>query len=620
MCGIAGILRWEPPICRPGEIERMTRTVAHRGPDGEGVWTSERIALGHRRLAIIDLESGRQPMSNEDGTVLLTFNGEIYNYRELRSDLRHRGHCFATQSDTEVIVHAYEEWGADCVERFRGMFAFGIADVRRRRLFLARDPFGIKPLYYRRGCGYVAFGSELAALREVDDVVPTGNLQAVDYYFRFQYIPTPQTIYQDVYKLPPASTMMIDFDGRVAGPDPYWSLSFESEDGISDAEWCERAEAALRDSVRAHLVSDVPFGVFLSGGIDSTAVALEMSRILEHPVRAFAIGFEEAEYSELAYARAAAKRCGVELRTELVCDDALDFVPELVAHYGEPFGDSSAIPTWHVSRLARSEVPMVLSGDGGDEAFAGYDRYVRWMGSDATESLAGPAAAGHPVEADAGVRTVCRPNLSAAWQRVVMYLSDDTRRKLWRDDYHALVETPCPLFEQADRKALEWDDLAYSQHVDYETYLPCCILTKVDVASMFHGLEVRTPLIDPAVVNLVSSLPVSQRIRRNENGELVGKYLLKRALGKVFAPDFVHRRKSGFCVPLGAWWLPGRPARRRLEEVLLSPRSRLHAWLNRDCIERHLRAHDGRRDISGALWLLYVLGHWLEQNPEVRFV
>ena len=599
MCGIAGIVRWDPPVCRPGEIERMTRTVAHRGPDGEGVWASAGIALGHRRLAIIDLESGGQPMTNEDGTILLTFNGEIYNYRELRSDLCRRGHHFATQSDTEVIVHAYEEWGADCVERFRGMFAFGIADMRRRRLFLARDPFGIKPLYYRRGSGYLAFASELAALREVDDIVPTGDLQAVDYYFRFQYIPTPQTIYQEVYKLPPANTMMVDFDGRVVGPNPYWSLRFEPEDGISDAEWCERAEAALRDSVRAHLVSDVPFGVFLSGGIDSTAVALAMSRILERPVRAFAIGFEEAEYSELAYARAAAERCGIELRTELVRDDALDFVPELVAHYGEPFGDSSAIPTWHVSRLARSEVPMVLSGDGGDEAFAGYDRYVRWMGANGCH-LRGP-------------------NPSAAWQRVVMYLSDDTRHKLWRDEYRGLVDTPCPLFEQADRKARAWDRLAYSQHVDYETYLPCCILTKVDVASMFHGLEVRTPLIDPVIAKLAASLPLSQRVRRNENGEPVGKYLLKQALCKVFSPDFVHRRKAGFCVPLGAWWLPGRPARRRLEEVLLSPGSRLHAWLNRDCIERHLRAHDGRRDISGALWLLFVLGHWLEQNPEVRF-
>src|SRR4051794_40237634 len=287
MCGIAGIIRWQGDRLRPAEIERMTEAIDHRGPDGVGFLRRDGVALGHRRLAIIDPELGQQPMSNDDETVWLSYNGEMYNFQELRSELKAKGHRFETHCDTEVAIRAYEEWGPGCVKKFRGMFAFAMADFRNRRLLLARDHFGIKPLYYRLGEGYFAFASELPALRKIDDRAPAGNLDAVDLFLRYQYVPTPHTIYKDVHKLPPAHYLVVDFDGKVSGPTRYWDFSFQPQTGLSDDEWVERAESVIHESVKAHLVSDVPFGVFLSGGVDSSLVAAEMSRVLKHPVQAF---------------------------------------------------------------------------------------------------------------------------------------------------------------------------------------------------------------------------------------------------------------------------------------------------------------------------------------------
>lgn len=625
MCGIAGILRWDGTPVRRFEIECMTRAVAHRGPDGEGFLVRDKVALGNRRLAIIDLETGQQPMCNEDETIWVTYNGEIYNYRELRDELRQRGHCFTTRSDTEVILHAYEEWGPQCVQKFRGMFGFGLVDFGNRQLFLARDHFGIKPLYYRVGSEYLAFASELGALRQVDGVPPSGNLQAMDFYLRFQYIPTPHTIYRNVFKLPSASYLIVDFDGHLRGPVEYWDLHFEPEDRLSDRELEERAQAVIYESVKAHLVADVPFGVFLSGGIDSTLVALQMSRILQHPVKAFAIGFNEEEYSELAYAREVARRCGIELYTEVIQNDALEILPDLAAHYGEPFGDSSAIPTWHVSRLARTQVPMVLSGDGGDETFGGYDSYAHWM------RVTPWVRTRHFMRSSA--RTALRYVLWAMrrrlvdgswnnldeWQEHILYMREHVRWALWRPEYQALVNQPCELFEKAACKARGWDRLAYAQYLDYKTYLPCDILTKVDVASMYHGLEVRTPLLDLRVIELAAHLPLSQRFRRNGSGGTVRKYLPKQILSETFPPEFVHRRKQGFAIPQALWFLPGQPGRELLEQVLLDPKSRLYEWFNPDQIQEQVATHSIKHDNSSPLWLLLVLGLWLEQNSEVQF-
>jgi len=625
MCGVAGILRWDGLPPQKAEIEKMTQALSHRGPDGEGFLVRDGVALGHRRLAIIDLETGQQPMGNEDDTVLITYNGELYNFRELRNDLRQRGHHFRTRSDTEVIIHAYEEWGQACVERFRGMFAFGIADFRNRRLFLARDHFGIKPLYYRLGRDYLAFSSELSALRHVRDETPDGSLQAVDFYLRFAYIPAPHTIYGDVFKLPPASYLTVDFDGGMSGPTEYWHLCFDPvTDGRTDNDWKEDVRETLHESVGAHLVSDVPFGVFLSGGVDSTLVALHMSRILDRPVTAFAIGFDEEEFSELRYAEQAAQRCGVELHTEVVKADSLEMLPDLVAHYGEPFGDSSMIPTWHVARLARRHVPMVLSGDGGDETFGGYNTYARWMESPAyrvaRRFCSSPRrAARYVIDAARNRFASGSWNSISEWQEGMLYFKLYMRKALWRAPYHGLMAAECLAFSEADRKSRYFERLAYAQSVDYCTYLHGDILAKVDVASMYHGLEVRTPLIDRQVVQLAAGLPRAQRWRPDGRGQAVRKYVLRSLLEDDFPRQFVHRGKQGFATPAATWFLPGRAGSRLLDEILMDTRSRLYDWFNPDYIRSEVMTHSREHDNSRALWLLLVLGLWLEQNPEIEF-
>jgi asparagine synthase (glutamine-hydrolysing) len=603
----------------------MTAAIAHRGPDGQGVFCRDGVALGHRRLAIIDLETGAQPMTNEDESVWLTFNGEIYNYRELTAELEARGHRFATRSDSEVIVHAYEEWGPRCVERFRGMFAFAIADFARRRIVLARDHFGIKPLYYRAGDGFLAFASELAALRNVDAPAPSGNLSAVEYFLRFQYIPTPHTIYNDTWKLPPASYLVVDFDGRRGEPERYWDIRF-SGDGPREAERLEETtERVIRESVSAHLVSDVPFGVFLSGGIDSTLVAMEMARILDTPVRAFGIGFGEREFDEMTFAAEAARRCGVELVTDVVVEDeAARILPSLVEHYGEPFGDTSAIPTWFVSRLARAHVPMVLSGDGGDEAFAGYESYRWWLTKPTKRKALALMRGGHPKGA---VKTLVRAmqrrsggeTLASEWQRHIGYVDRGSRLGLWRDEHRDLVAIACDRFDESAARAADFDELSFAQYLDYQTYLPNDILTKVDVASMYHGLEVRTPLIDRVVVEHAARVPVEYRMRSNGGGKPVGKYLLKRILSREFPDTFVHRQKMGFGLPRSRWFLGDGPFRRMLEETVLDAGSPLHSLFEPAELRRQVELHTADFDNSGQLWLLLVLGIWLDQNREVRF-
>jgi asparagine synthase (glutamine-hydrolysing) len=625
MCGIAGIIRWSAPLLRAEEVERMTAAISHRGPDGVGFLKRDGVALGHRRLAIIDPECGHQPMANPDETVWIIYNGEMYNFMELRDELAQKGHRFETRSDTEVVIHAYQEWGPECVKRFRGMFAFALADFKHRKLLLARDHFGIKPLYYRLGKDYLAFGSELRAIREVDDVTPAGNLEAVDLFLRFQYIPTPHTIYKDVFKLPPASFLVVDFAGQTTGPTRYWDFRFKPENGLSDRDWEDRAEAVIRDSVKAHLISDVPFGVFLSGGTDSSLVAWQMSRLLQQPVQAFAIGFNEKQFSEIPYAEEAAQRCGIDLRTEIVRDDMLQILPDLIAHYGEPFGDSSAVPTWYVSRLARAHVPMVLSGDGGDEGFAGYDNYSRWMDASPLEKArdAGreaPRAAFWWLRKAAheylGQRTL---NDLSQWQHFNSPVPEPERRLLWRDEFQGLINRGDEVFQAAHEKAPRVSRLSYAQYLDYQTYLPCDILTKVDVASMYHGLEVRTPLIDQRVLELAASLPLTQRFRANGEGEPTRKYLLKKILKRKFPDEFVYRKKLGFGIPRGEWFYERRSGRRLWDQIVMDPGSRLYDWFNPERVKFQMDVHNEACDNSGAIWLLLVLGIWLEQNSEVQF-
>jgi asparagine synthase (glutamine-hydrolysing) len=616
MCGIAGVIDFAGNSPSTDLIESMTRSLAHRGPDGQGVFRRDGVALGHRRLSIIDIAGGKQPLANETEQVWLTYNGELYNYRELRTLLAERGHRFRTESDSEVIVHAYEEWGDDCVKRFRGMFAFGIADFERRRVLLACDQLGIKPLYYRATGDQLAFASELGPLTTTESTRPRINCQALDYYLRYRYIPAPSTIYESIVRLPPGHLWSCSFDGRAGLPRRYWSLRQEPEAEGDATEWLNEFEGVLEDSVRRHLVSDVPFGVFLSGGVDSTLVAAQMVRQMDRPVEAFSIGFEEEGYCELTAARRAAELLGVKLHAEIVRPDVVGVFADLFAHFGQPFADTSAVPTWCVAKLAKQHVSMVLSGDGADEAFAGYGRYQGWLNDtlweDSKRVLRNPKAV---VRRWARTLAGTWPSRLDRWQqRFVGVFSPAARRQLWHAPFHSLIETPCSAFRNADREASGLESLEYAQSLDLQTYLPGDILTKVDVATMCHGLEARTPFTDIRVLEFAARVPRTLRFGDAGRGHAEGKVLPKRALRRRLPADFVHRPKQGFAIPESTWLRRGTPVRACFDDLVASPHAAIHDYFRADTIARMTRRFDERGEYATGLWLLLILGHWFDQQ------
>jgi len=601
----------------------MTARVRHRGPDGQGLHVEAPVALGHRRLSIIDLVSGAQPMSNEDDRVWVTYNGELYNFRELRDQLKAAGHKFRTASDTEVIVHAWEEWGEQCVEHFRGMFALAIADYHRRVVFLARDHLGIKPLYYFKTGERLAFASELHALRALSDCPDEIDPKAIDDYLFLLYVPPPNTIYRNVWKLPPAHRLMVGFDGRTTGPECYWQLQFRPESGVSFDEWTERLEHVLRDSVRAHLMSDVPFGAFLSGGIDSTAVVELMSRELAEPVRTFSIGFEEAEFNELDYARTAARTFRTQHHEEIVRADGVAILPELVRHFGEPFGDSSAIPTYFVSRLARRHVTMALTGDGGDESFLGYGRYFGW------HAWVNPARGKRAMW-----KRLLRPALQIVmprrfparrpvtpeeWLPWISGVDARIRKEIWRAEFVHVVEEPIEQIQHILQSARAVSPEQIGQFIDYQTYLPNDILTKVDISSMIHSLETRTPMTDVRVAEFAATIPWKMNLRKNESGQWTGKHLLKRLVGRHFGPEFLERRKTGFGIPLNHWFAPGGALREQLTDRLFSPGANIYRYFDPGAVQQLVTEHRvNENDNSQRLWQLLFLETWLDETRETE--
>lgn len=619
MCGIAGIVGKGDGAKREAAVRRMTAAIAHRGPDGEGFHFASHGSLGHRRLSIIDPESGRQPLCNEDETVWLTYNGEIYNFQELREQLVSFGHQFRTQCDSEVIVHAYEQWGPDCVKRFRGMFAFALLDRNKRRLMIARDQLGIKPLYYRCDEGQVAFASELPALLEASSQRPGVNPKAVEFFLRYRYIPAPDTGYESVFKLPPATYQLYDFEGNKLQEREYWKLTFAADHSQTEDEWLDEFEDVLMDSIKSHLVADVPFGAFLSGGIDSTLVVSCMAQLLNKQVRAYTIGFDEQQFSELGHARQAADRLGIELRHEIVRPNVVDALQTLFTNYGEPFADTSAVPTWWVSELARRDVPMVLSGDGADEAFAGYHRYGRWLDDSVWSDV--KSFAKYPKRlirrvAETFQQGAGRFRLRRWEQNFVGVLDTQQRRRLWSTDHQELVEAPCDAFERAGKTAAKWDKLSFSQYVDIKTYLPGDILTKVDIASMQHGLEVRTPFTDIRVLEFAARLPLSQRVDETTSERRL-KALPKRSLQKQFSNSFVHRNKMGFAIPEAEWMRVGNPVRSCFEDVLASSSQPLFDYFDKSAVEKMKSEFDAKGRHATALWSIFALAFWLDQQSGV---
>jgi asparagine synthase (glutamine-hydrolysing) len=607
MCGIVGLLS---KIGRPVEepvLKAMTRALAHRGPDGEGWFSWGAGGFGHRRLAIIDPDAGHQPMASDDDRLHITYNGEIYNYRSLRETLEGHGHRFRTNSDTEVVLYAYRQWGSQCVLRFRGMFAFAIADEVNLRIFLARDHLGIKPLVYLDTRDVFAFASEIQALHHIPDLDLSVDPQAIDTYLQLQYIPAPQTIFHSVKKLRPGHTLTVSFDGAIGMQRRYWRPTFNVVPGRSEEEWLEGLDAVLRQSVRAHLVSDVPFGAFLSGGLDSTAIVAYMSDILDRPVKAFTIGFEETDFDETPWAVQAARKFGVEHHIEVLQPNALEILPDLVRHYGEPFGDSSAIPTYYVSKLASHHVPMVLSGDGGDELLAGYHRYRTWLRWITAQDRPRWRRFLYPLATRLRPqRYLPRRPSSKAWIRFVQATSPLDRVALWRREIGIQHQEPPSIFEEVFGLEDGTEPLQAVQSCDLQTYLPFDILTKVDVASMMNGLEVRTPLVDRVVVDYATSIPSRFNIELTPDTGFQGKLLLKKLLGRSFPEAFLNRPKQGFGVPIQPWFGPGGIRTNEVRDRLTDPGSPLGDYFDPVAVSNV--ATDTR---SSYQWLLLFLDEWL---------
>jgi asparagine synthase (glutamine-hydrolysing) len=599
---------------RSAVLDRMCRIIAHRGPDDQGTMVEGEAALGMRRLSIIDLAGGHQPMSGCDPRTSVVFNGEIYNYRELRRELESRGHRLHTNSDTEAIVHAYEEFGEGCVERLRGMFVFAIWDATRRTLFVARDRAGKKPLFYTLTPeGTLVFGSELKSLLEHPEVRREVSPEAVDSYLSFGYIPDPLSIFRDVHKLSPGSHLTFA-DGRVR-VESYWDFRFEPDETRTEDDWLEELRAALDDAVRVRLVADVPLGAFLSGGVDSSAVVAFMSRASDRPVKTFSIGFREDSYDELKYARVAAKAFGTEHHEFVVTPDVCALVDDLVWHLDEPFADSSALPTYMVSKMAREHVTVVLSGDGGDELFAGYTRYAvdrrragfarlpRLVREGLMQPLGRSLPHGawgrnfvHNVALDPVDRYVEELSVFTRLNKPSLY-TEEFRRALGATDavarfreYAARVSTGEPL-----------DALLY---LDSKTYLPGDILTKVDRMSMAASLEARTPLLDQRLIELVGRIPARFKMRGLET-----KHLFKRAIAGLVPEEILHRPKQGFGVPIQQWI--NQELRGRMRETLSDSRARSRGYTDGAYVSLLLDEHErGRRDHAMELWSLFMLELW----------
>jgi len=611
MCGIVGIFdtRGRQDISRE-LLARMNETQYHRGPDESGLHLEPGLGFGHRRLSIIDLTSGQQPLFNEDKTVVVTYNGEIYNFPELTDELKGLGHQFRTHCDTEVIVHAWEEWGESCVDRFRGMFAFGIWDRNRETLFLARDRIGIKPLYYAKlADGRLLFGSELKSLKVHPELPREIDPTAVEEYFAFGYVPEPKTIYKGVRKLPPGFRLTIKRGQEQIKPEQYWDVPFTSNLSISkEAAGVELIER-FEEAVRIRMIAEVPLGAFLSGGVDSSAVVAAMAGISDEPVNTCSISFGDPEFNESKYAAMVAERYKTAHRVEQVDPDDFDLIDHLADLYDEPYADSSALPTYRVCELAKKQVTVVLSGDGGDENLAGYRRY-RWhtyeekmrslLSSSIRRPLFGFLGNVYP-KADWAPKIFRAKSTFQAMARDSLegYLySEKLKRNL--QGYRAIE-----VFRRHAGQAPVDHPQSLVQYLDMKTYLPGDILTKVDRASMAHALEVRVPILDHKLVEWISGLPPEFKLKGRE-----GKHIFKKALEPSLPDEILYRQKMGFAVPLISWFRG--PLRKKVRNSILGNRMMDSGLFEQGYLKTLVDQHQsGRWDHSASIWTLLMFEAFL---------
>jgi len=613
MCGIAGYLQLDAGrSIDPDLLSRMTASLVHRGPDAGGFYRKGAVGLGHRRLSIIDLAGGAQPMSNEDGTVWITFNGEIFNFLELRCELEARGHTFKTRSDTECIVHLFEEHGTRCAEKLVGQFAFAIWDERSERLYAARDHVGIKPFFYSLDAERLLFASELKAILEDESLDRTIDDEALIEYLTYQYVPAPRTIFRSVRKLPAGHWLLLE-RGK-ARIERYWEMPLAGPRHTSEEECARSLEDLLRTSVKSQLMSDVPLGAFLSGGIDSSIVVGLMAELTHRPVKTFTIGFREEEYSEVEHARKLAERHGTEHRELIVEPESLDLIPRLVRQLDEPFADASAIPTYYVSRMAREHVTVCLSGDGGDEGFAGYQRY-RWaLKHSGLDWLPG---SWRSAAFSALGKLLSRSRYAAAARRFALdpvsryadligytggavlhgLLSGDLDRLARQRPDFAFIRD---LYERADGA----DYLTRLQYIDINSYLPDDILVKSDRMSMLCSLEVRVPLLDHRILEFAARVPPKWRL---------GKRILKRAAARLVPQELLERRKKGFGVPLKHWFRGD--WREYTRDLLLGRTARERGFLDPRGVESLLDAQlAGRAGATAGVFALVMLEEWCRQH------
>jgi asparagine synthase (glutamine-hydrolysing) len=633
MCGITGAIWTDPKLAiESATLQKMMDVIAHRGPDDAGQSCNEfhlrppyepmpGVALGFRRLSIIDLEGGHQPMSNEDGSVWVVFNGEIYNYPTIRRRLEGAGHKFKTQSDTETIVHLYEDEGLDCFRHLNGMFALAIWDAKQRRLVIARDRIGQKPLVYRQEPNRLFFASELKSLLQVEGVPRDIDAGAIDDYLTYQYIPYPKTIFRGIRKLPPGHFAVFQ-DGRL-DVRAYWEPDLHHETSIDANQAAERLVELMTSSVKMRMRSDVPLGAFLSGGVDSSLIVALMQQHSEQPIKTFTIGFPIAEYDETSHAQRVSEHLGTEHEMLEVTPDAIEILPKIVWQFDEPFADSSAIPTWYVSEMTRQHVTVALSGDGGDELFAGYPRYRAVWLAERFDQL-GP------------IRSLLAARV---WQRLpgsrqksfvrrfkrfgeclgktpqrrylewIAIFNETRRATLYRDEFVEQLPDADPFgfLNRAWSRAATRDVVTGASLADLTTYLSCDLMTKVDIASMAHSLEVRQPFLDHRVVEFAASLPSKLKFRRGR-----GKLLLRRAFGKLLPSEIWNRSKMGFGVPIDHWFR--NELRELTHDVLLDDNAHTHDYFRRDVIEQLVTEHEGRQfDHAYRLWALLVLELWMRE-------
>jgi len=624
MCGICGIFEFDhSKLVTRHDVEKMNGTLSHRGPDDQGVYVDGGIGLGHRRLSIIDVAGGHQPISNEDGTVWVLLNGEIYNYPELRQDLLARGHTLITRSDTEAIVHLYEDYGEECFTHLRGMFAIALWDTKRRKLLLARDRAGEKPLFYYRGQNRFLFGSELKAILAGPGVTVTTDELALFDYFSFGYVPAPKSIYREVRKVLPGHYIVITPDSLQDVC--YWDLEFHVNEDRSEAEWCEILRHQLCESTRIQLMSDVPLGAFLSGGVDSSTVVAMMRHIQKKGmVTTCSIAFEQDEYNEAPFARKIAEQFATDHHEKTVHPQALEVIDKLAWHYDEPFADSSAIPTYYVSAIARENVTVALGGDGGDENFAGYRRYYfdayenRLRGVlplSVRRAIFGPLGRFYPalawaprvVRGKATFQSLSRSPLEGYFNSMSIFRPDEKPR-LFTGDFLRRVAgyDSISVFQQHYDNAASDDPLTKIQYVDIKTYLPDDILTKVDRASMAVSLEVRAPFLDHHLMELAGSMPSRFKLQGTN-----GKHILKKTMEDTLPHDVLYRRKQGFAVPLDHWF------RKEIKDMayenivaksdgILDPKMLRKIW------NQH---QSGQFDRSAYIWAVLMYRKWSAAFP-----